>query len=133
MDPSHLTRNHRSAARCADQGAPLRPHEVDVEHLLLALLDQSEGIVPRLLSQAGSDPDRLRARWRPSWAAAPGQRTGREPGPDQRHPATGRLLDSAEQERAGSKDEYVSVEHLVLAMLAEGPSTVAGRLLREQR
>ena len=43
-----------------------------------------------------------------------------------------RLLDDAEQEAKRLKDEYVSVEHLVLALLDEGPTTAAGRLLREQ-
>jgi ATP-dependent Clp protease ATP-binding subunit ClpB len=42
------------------------------------------------------------------------------------------LLDTAEQEAGRLKDEYVSVEHLVIALLEEGPQTAAGRLLREQ-
>ena len=43
-----------------------------------------------------------------------------------------RLLDDAEQEAGRLKDEYVSVEHLVLALLAEGPATGAGKLLQEE-
>ena len=43
-----------------------------------------------------------------------------------------RLLDAAEQEAKRLKDEYVSVEHLVIALLDEGAATAAGRLLREQ-
>jgi prefoldin subunit 5 len=41
-----------------------------------------------------------------------------------------RLLDAAQQEANRLKDEYVSVEHLLLALLAEGPATAAGRLLQ---
>jgi ATP-dependent Clp protease ATP-binding subunit ClpB len=41
-----------------------------------------------------------------------------------------RLLDAAQQEATRLKDEYVSVEHLLLALLAEGPATAAGRLLQ---
>ena len=43
-----------------------------------------------------------------------------------------RLLDTAEQEAGRLKDEYVSVEHLLLALLAEGPATSAGRLLQQE-
>ena len=43
-----------------------------------------------------------------------------------------RLLDAAEQEANRLKDEYVSVEHLLLALLAEGPATPAGRLLQQE-
>ena len=42
-----------------------------------------------------------------------------------------RLLDAAEREAKRLKDEYVSVEHLVIALLDEGSATAAGRLLRE--
>ena len=42
-----------------------------------------------------------------------------------------RLLDGAEQEAERLKDEYVSVEHLLLALLSEGPSTTSGRLLQQ--
>ncbi len=59
MDPSHLTQKSQEALHDAQTKALRFGHtEVDVEHLLLALLDQAEGIVPRLLSQAwrGSGP-----------------------------------------------------------------------------
>jgi len=42
-----------------------------------------------------------------------------------------RLLDTAEQEAKRLKDEYVSVEHLLLALAEEGSATAAGRLLKE--
>src|ERR1700683_4025595 len=61
MDPSHLTQKSAEALHDAQTKALRFGHtEVDSEHLLLALLDQAEGIAPRLLSQAGADPDRLR-------------------------------------------------------------------------
>ena len=47
--------------------------EVDGEHLLLALLDQPEGLVPRLVDAAGADPAGLRSdRRSASWPGAPG-------------------------------------------------------------
>src|SRR5258707_13188031 len=61
MDPNHLTQKSQEALHDAQTKALRFGHtEVDGEHLLLALLDQAEGIAPRLLSQAGADPDRLR-------------------------------------------------------------------------
>ena len=54
MDPSHLTQKSDEALHDAQTKALRFGHtEVDGEHLLLALLDQAEGITPRLLSQAG--------------------------------------------------------------------------------
>ncbi|MDX6336112.1 MAG: ATP-dependent Clp protease ATP-binding subunit ClpB [Streptosporangiaceae bacterium] len=134
MDPSHLTQKSQEALHDAQTKALRFGHtEVDVEHLLLALLDQSEGIVPRLLSQAGGSPDRLREALEAELGRRPRvSGPGANPGQINVTQRLARLLDSAEQEAGRLKDEYVSVEHLVLAMLAEGPSTVAGRLLREQ-
>jgi ATP-dependent Clp protease ATP-binding subunit ClpB len=134
MDPNRLTQKSQEALHDAQTKALRFGHtEVDVEHLLLALLDQSEGIVPPLLSQAGADPDRLRAALESELRRRPRVTgPGANPGQINVTQRLARLLDSAEQEAGRLKDEYVSVEHLVLAMLAEGPSTVAGRLLREQ-
>ena len=61
MDPNRLTQKSQEALHDAQTKALRFGHtEVDGEHLLLALLDQPEGIAPRLLAQAGADPDRLR-------------------------------------------------------------------------
>jgi ATP-dependent Clp protease ATP-binding subunit ClpB len=135
MDPGHLTQKSQEALHDAQTKALRFGHtEVDVEHLLLALLDQSEGIVPRLLSQAGGDPDRLRGALEAELGRRPRvSGPGANPGQVNVTQRLARLLDSAEQEAGRLKDEYVSVEHLVLAMLAEGQATVAGRLLREHR
>ena len=134
MDPGHLTQKSQEALHDAQTKALRFGHtEVNVEHLLLALLDQSEGIVPRLLSQAGGDPDRLRGALEAELGRRPRvSGPGANPGQVNVTQRLARLLDSAEQEAGRLKDEYVSVEHLVLAMLAEGQATVAGRLLREQ-
>jgi ATP-dependent Clp protease ATP-binding subunit ClpB len=134
MDPNHLTQKSQEALHDAQTKALRFGHtEVDAEHLLLALLDQSEGIVPPLLSQAGADPDKLRAALESELSRRPRVTgPGANPGQINVTQRLARLLDSAEQEAGRLKDEYVSVEHLVLAMLAEGQATVAGRLLQEQ-
>jgi ATP-dependent Clp protease ATP-binding subunit ClpB len=134
MDPNHLTQKSQEALHDAQTKALRFGHtEVDAEHLLLALLDQSEGIVPPLLSQAGADPDKLRAALESELSRRPRVTgPGANPGQVNITQRLARLLDSAEQEAGRLKDEYVSVEHLVLAMLGEGRDTVAGRLLLEQ-
>jgi ATP-dependent Clp protease ATP-binding subunit ClpB len=134
MDPNHLTQKSQEALHDAQTKALRFGHtEVDADHLLLALLDQSEGIVPPLLSQAAADPDKLRAALESELSRRPRVTgPGANPGQINVTQRLARLLDSAEQEAGRLKDEYVSVEHLVLAMLGEGRDTVAGRLLREQ-
>src|SRR5580700_9836480 len=134
MDPSHLTQKSQEALHDAQTKALRFGHtEVDVEHLLLALLDQAEGIVPRLLSQAGADPDRLRKALEAELARRPKvSGPGVNPGQISITQRLARLLDTAEQEAHRLKDEYVSVEHLIIAMLAEGSATAVGRLLTQE-
>ncbi|BBZ06385.1 chaperone protein ClpB [Mycolicibacterium doricum] len=131
MDASDLTQKSQEALQDAQSIATrLRHTEVDGEHLLLALIEQPDGLVPRLLSQAGADVDALRADLhteldrRPKVSgpgAAPGQVmvTARLAG----------LLDAASREAQRLKDSYVSVEHLVMALADEGSSSAAGRVL----
>src|SRR5690242_14218997 len=134
MDPNHLTQKSAEALHDAQTKALRFGHtEVDAEHLLLALLDQAEGIAPRLLGQAGADPDRLRAAVEAELGRRPKVTgPGASPGQVNITQRLGRLLDAAEQEANRLKDDYVSVEHLLMALLAEGPATAAGRLLQQQ-
>jgi ATP-dependent Clp protease ATP-binding subunit ClpB len=134
MDPNHLTQKSQEALHDAQTKALRFGHtEVDGEHLLLALLDQAEGIVPRLVAQAGADPDRLRKGLEAELGRRPRvSGPGVSPGQIAVTQRLSRLLDTAEQEAGRLKDEYVSVEHLVIALLEEGSQTAAGRLLREQ-
>jgi ATP-dependent Clp protease ATP-binding subunit ClpB len=133
MDPNRLTVKTQEALADAQTKALRYGHtDVDTEHLLLALLEQPEGLIPRLLTRAELDTGALRAAVeralgnRPR-VSGPGS-AGGQPGLS-RNLAV--VLDAAEQEAARLKDEYVSVEHLLLAMLASGAETGAGKLLRE--
>ena len=134
MDPSHLTQKSQEALHDAQTKALRFGHtEVDGEHLLLALLDQAEGIAPRLLSQAGADPDRLRKALEAELSRRPRvSGPGVNPGQVNITQRLARLLDTADQEARRLKDDYVSVEHLILALLAEAPTTASGRLLQQE-
>src|SRR3954470_18871705 len=133
MDLNRLTQKSQEALHDAQTKALRYSHtEVDGEHLLLALLDQPEGLVPRLLDAAGADPDTVRAKVEAELNRRP--RTsgpGVAPGQVYVTQRMSRLLDSAEREAKRLKDEYVSVEHLVIALLDEGSATAAGRVLGE--
>ncbi len=134
MDPSRLTQKSQEALQEAQTKAIRYGHtEADGEHLLLALLEQPDGLVPRLLAAAGADPDRLRADVEADLERRPRvSGPGASPGQVFITQRVSRLLDAAEQEAGRLKDEYVSVEHLLIALLEEGPQTSAGRLLRGQ-
>jgi ATP-dependent Clp protease ATP-binding subunit ClpB len=133
VDLNRLTQKSQEALHDAQTKALRFGHtEVDGEHLLLALLDQPEGLVPRLLSQAGADVGRLHENLEAELARRPRvSGPGVQPGQIAVTQRLSRLLDTAEQEAQRLKDDYVSVEHLVIALLGEGAGTAAGRLLKE--
>jgi ATP-dependent Clp protease ATP-binding subunit ClpB len=133
LDINRLTTKSQEALHDAQTKALRFGHtEVDGEHLLLALLDQPEGLVSRLLAQSGADTERLRQ----ALEAELGRRPkvggpGVNPGQISVTQRLSRLLDEAEREAKRLKDEYVSVEHLVIALLDEGSKSAAGRLFKE--
>ena len=134
MDMSKLTQKSQEALQEAQSVAQRHGHtETDGEHLLLALLDQSDGLAPRLLAQAGEDVDDLREAVEGELARRPKVTgPGATPGQVYLTRRLAGLLDAAERDAKRLKDEYVSVEHLVLALADEGAKSAAGRLLTRQ-
>ncbi len=132
MDPNLLTQKTQEALHDAQTRALRDGHtEIDVEHVLLALLTQPDGLVPGLLERAGVDTAALQADLEHMLASRP-RVSGAGAGGDARMSrALAQVLDAAEAEMRRLKDEYVSVEHVVLAILASGRQTGAGRLLSE--
>src|SRR2546426_12133447 len=130
MDPNRLTEKMQEALQAAQSIAIRRSHqEIDVEHLLAALLEQEGGLAGAILTKAGGSTEVL------------GQRLGQEldrvakvTGPSGTPPdqiyVTGRLnrvLTQAEDEAKKLKDEYVSVEHALLAITDDkGPARRLG-------
>ena len=133
MDMNRLTQKSQEALHDAQTKALRLGHtEVDGEHLLLALLDQPEGLVPRLIIAAGADPDAVRDDVEADLSRRPKvSGPGAAPGQVFVTQRLSRVLDAAEREAGRLKDEYVSVEHLLLALTDEGSATVAGRQLKE--
>jgi ATP-dependent Clp protease ATP-binding subunit ClpB len=133
MNLNRFTEKSQDALRDAQSLAVRRNHQsVDVEHLLLALLEQADGLAPAVLQAASADTRNLRERLIRELDRLP-QVAGPSGTPEQIYVTNrlSQLLTRAEEEARGLKDEYVSIEHLLLAMLEDrGPT---GTLLRETR
>ncbi len=128
MDLERLTSRSKEALRAALTVARERNHpEASAAHLLRALLDQPEGLTMPLLQRAGANPADVRRRLDEVLAGLPAAygATGEPRISD----ALVRMLEAALVEAQGLGDEYVSTEHLVLAMLAGSDRTAT--VLRE--
>jgi ATP-dependent Clp protease ATP-binding subunit ClpB len=133
MDPNKLTQKTQEALHDAQTRAMRHGHtEVDVEHLLLALLEQPEGLIPRLLSGMDVNGGALLAAVEQHLEGRPSvSGPGAKPGEVYVSRTLGQLLDTAQREADRLKDEYVSVEHVLLAIIETGSQTAAGRLLED--
>jgi len=121
MDLNKFTEKSQSALTEAQNIAARSQHQaVDVEHLMLALLEQEGGLVPRLFEKAKASPDLLKTKVEEELSRMPrvsgDTTTGQGLYVTQR---LNKLLAKAQGEAKRLKDEYVSVEHLALAMLDE--------------
>lgn len=101
--------------------------QVEAEHLLLALLQQGDGIPVTLLTRLGVDARRLRTALETYLARQP-----KVQGAEELYlaPSLRRVLETAQAEAQRLTDEYISTEHLLLGLVADRGS-YAGRLLSE--
>src|SRR5919198_1666624 len=123
MDVNAFTHKAQEALAAARGLALSNDHQrVEPEHLLVALLSDAEGIVFPVVRRAGADPGALKVR--------AGETLGRLPkiyGPEQEvvlSPQSARLIERARREASALGDQYVSTEHLLLA-LSEGSDQAA--------
>jgi len=131
MDINRMTQKTQEALQAAQSLAVHFGHvEVDGEHLLLALLEQEGGLVPRLVTRLDIDLRNLVAAIRKELEKSPSvSGPGVEAGKVYVTQRFNQLLVKAEQEAKHLKDEYISVEHLLLVLADEGRQTPAGRVL----
>ncbi|MBN2645589.1 MAG: ATP-dependent chaperone ClpB [Desulfuromonadaceae bacterium] len=135
MNNEKLTRNTQQALQQAQQLALRRHHaEIDVEHLFLALLSGEDGLIPRLLEKLQIKSSGLAAEVEQLLARRP-QMQGAAAEESQVYASARlqRLLDRSQQEVSKLKDEYLSVEHLLLALVGERPDSELGRLLQRHQ
>jgi ATP-dependent Clp protease ATP-binding subunit ClpB len=133
MDLNRLTQKSQEAFADAQSKAVTYGHvEVDGEHLLWALLDQPEGLVPRLLQRMDIRPEQLKKEIEAELDKRPRvSGPGVEAGKIYISQRLSRILVAAENEAKRLKDEYVSVEHLLMALVAEGEKSPSGSILRK--
>jgi ATP-dependent Clp protease ATP-binding subunit ClpB len=131
MDINRFTEKLQDAIRNAQSMAVRYGHQqIDVEHLLAALLEQENGLAPSILAKAGLNAELLLRRLQTELDRMP-KVTGPAAGPDQVYVTSrlNRLLTAAEDEARKLKDEYISIEHVLLALTDD--AGMAGRLLKE--
>ncbi len=123
-----LTTKSQEALQQAQSLAEKRNHQaIDVDHLLFALLGQKEGVVLSLLQKLGAPTSSLTERLQKALDRVP-QVTG-STGQAFITPRLKKTIENAEAEAEALKDDYVSAEHLLLAMLQDSGET--GKILKE--
>jgi ATP-dependent Clp protease ATP-binding subunit ClpB len=122
MDINRLTEKTQEALRAAQSDALRRGNQqVDVEHLLAALLSQEGGLAASILKRAGVNVESVAARLNEDLDRLP-KVTGASTGtPDQIYvtPRLNRLFLRAEDEAKKLKDDFISVEHFLLAAVED--------------
>jgi ATP-dependent Clp protease ATP-binding subunit ClpB len=130
LDPNRWTLKTQEAFAASLDLARRRNHpEVTPHHLLAALLGQEEGVVLATLERAGVAPLVLRNGVEDHLGGLPKAYGGAEP---QLSRATRALIDAADAERTGLHDEYLSTEHLLLALAATGDTATLIGVDRER-
>lgn len=121
MDMNRMTVKLQEALQGASSIAMRRGHQgIDVEHLLLALLEQERGTAGALFEQAGVSPAAVRQAADQALSKVPQvQGPGAAPGQIHLTPRLGALLTKAEDQMKELRDEFLSVEHVILAMVEE--------------
>ena len=130
MNSSRLTEKAQEAVVGAQQIADRAGHpELEPEHLLSALVEQQDGVVPALLRTLDIDPAALATAVRAELARLPSAVGGAPPAPSARLRG---VLTRAGDEAERLKDEYISTEHLFAALVTEDGSAPAARLLADR-
>src|SRR6478672_960516 len=114
-----------AAVELAQQG---NNPQVEPEHLLVALIEQREGIVPELLRKMSLDPAVVGRAARELLAKQPSAYGGAEPGLS---PRMRTVTDQAQAEADRLKDEFVSTEHLFVAVADETGRSPSAQFLKQ--
>jgi len=131
MDPNRLTQKTQEALTAAHSISTKLGHpEIDVEHLVLAMVEQPEGVTRRLLARMEIEPESVTDALRSHLQKRPSVRgPGAEHGKMLIAQRLGTVLVAAEEEAKRLKDEYVSVEHVLLSVVAGGSGAEATKIL----
>lgn len=135
IDPNKLTEKSQAALTIAQEVALKRKHtQVEPEHLLAALLAQQDGIVPVLIKKLDLELEAVKGEVDKELDRLPQvSGAGYEAGKVYLSQRTADLLVSAKNESERLKDEYVSVEHIFLAMYGQPNTSGVGKVLKTFR
>lgn len=122
MNLNNFTQKSQEALQEAQNIALLNNNqEVDLEHLLVALLTQEGGLIPRILQKIEISPESFLAASERELKKIPSVKlSGAEEGKIYVSGNMQKLLAKAEEEKKNLKDDYISVEHMFLALISEG-------------
>jgi len=127
MDMNRFTEKAQQAVLSAQKQAGERNNsQIETEHLLFVLMVQEDGVVPQVLVKLGVDVAQLRVE-----IEAELERLPRAHGATQVYlsPNLNKVLEQADKEASAFRDEYISTEHLLLAIV-EQDSGAVGRILK---
>jgi ATP-dependent Clp protease ATP-binding subunit ClpB len=127
MNLNKLTEKAQESVLGAQKLAETLGHaQIEPEHLLISLLEQQDGVAPAVLRKMNADPADLARALRSEIAKGPQAYGGAQPGVS---PRLNLVVDLAEAEAGRMKDEYVSTEHLLIAIAGETGRSPAAKLL----
>src|SRR5687767_461571 len=130
MNLNKYTEKAQEAVLAAQRIAEQSNHaQIEPEHLLLALVEQGDGIVPSLLRKMAVEPKPVADQLRAELAKQPAAYGGSQPALS---PRLRKVTDAAETEAERLKDEYVSTEHLLLGIASESGRSVSTRILQQK-
>ena len=121
-------RAQEAAARAFEIMQRFNHTQLDVEHIVLALLDQPDGVVPGILEKLGVAPDVIQREIETALESGPRSSfggAGLAAGQVYITPRVQRVLTRSNDEAQRLKDEYISTEHILLAVVAERDGTAA--------
>jgi ATP-dependent Clp protease ATP-binding subunit ClpB len=130
MNINKYTEKAQEAIQAAQQIAEKSSHaQIEPEHLLVTLVEQHDGVVPEILRKMSIDPADIARGGRELLARIPQAYGGSQPGLAPRLRAVAEL---AEAEATRLKDDYVSTEHLFIAIASESAKTPSGKFLADR-
>ena len=130
MDINRMTMKSQEALQTAQNIAVQRGHqEIGTEHLMIGLLANETDLIPRLFNNMNIPISTIKSRLDDILARMP-RVSGPGMTPDKFYVSQelSEILVVAEEEMKALKDEYLSVEHIVLAILKKGASTKVGKI-----
>ena len=128
MNTNQYTQKTIEAIQAAQQLAVEYQHNaLEPEHLLLAISSQENGLIPQLLQKMNVEPGSFAAAVAEKLSGLPRvSGSGRDPDKIYISQAADKVLSAAAREAKAMKDEFISVEHLMLGLLSETNTNTAG-------